>query len=267
GQERNREPGLLARLGGAPDRCVLLRELLVVPAVRPALGLAPGDGLLEERDRLVRAPERTQRLADGVAGERDRLPFLRISLSCPARTAERRERGLVLARLVLVPAQVVEERSEPVGGRLVLVRDLDPPRRPLREAGAVGRGEGDHVRRVRGDEVAAVLERGRERGLEERPSLARVPARTEETPSLEVDPRLGDGAVPGERLRLADQLLALVEPVAETLDPRQLRQHLRATCARVLGGQLRLQALLASVEVAEIPKRTEPVGHGPTLGE
>ncbi len=181
-EERHRERRLLARVAVATDRGVLLGQLLVEPAVRRTLGFRPGDGLLEERDRLVGAAEPPEGLADRVARDLDRAGVRGIALARPERALERVERGLEIAGLVVLPAEVVEERPEPVRGVVVELGELDSSLRPVEEVVAIRGDERDHVCRVGRDEVLTRLERKCERGLEERPSRQRIAAERRSRP-------------------------------------------------------------------------------------
>src|SRR5205823_11692016 len=76
---------------------------------------------------------------------------------------------------------------------------------------------------------------------------------------VDADPRLD--AVAGQRLGLPDELLALIEALAQTLHSRQLCQQLRTSAVGGLLIKLRVKTLLGPVEIIEVPKATEPVGH------
>ena len=119
------------------------------------------------------------------------------------------------------------------------------------------------MRRVCGDEVLAGLERGGKRRLEERQGLRTVTARAEEPASLEIDPGADDGGRAVERLGLAEQPLAFVEAVAKPFEARELSEHLGASGRRPLPRQLRTEALLTELEIAEVPERAEAVAHRP----
>ena len=104
------------------------------PAVRRPLALRPGHRLLKERRGFRGAAERAQRLADRVARDLDRLAVGRIPFASTQTPLERVQRRLVLAVLVALPAEVVEERAEPVPGVVVGLRQLYPAFRPAEEA-------------------------------------------------------------------------------------------------------------------------------------
>ena len=53
----------------------------------------------------------------------------------------------------------------------------------------------------------------------------------------------------------------MLEAAAQTLDPRELRQHLGAARVRRLLLELRTKRHLARIEVVEVPQRTKPVSH------
>ena len=157
-----------------------------------------------------RASECAQRLADGVARDLDRPGLVRLALARAECALERVERGLVVAGLVVLPAEVVEERAEPSTRRASCVSASSIPRlvqstKPSRS----GADERDHVRRVGCDEVLL----GRE-------GAARRPTRRADAPLR--DRRSSAGAVrargrcapwrrrsrPRERLRLVDERVA-----------------------------------------------------------
>ena len=71
------------------DRCVLLRQLLVEPAVGSTGALCPIHRQLEQRHGIVRPAERAQRLPDGIAGEREPVAIVRIPLPRLQRAFER----------------------------------------------------------------------------------------------------------------------------------------------------------------------------------
>src|SRR5262249_36844972 len=160
--------------------------------------VCPRDRVLEEGNGFLRTVECTERLSDRVARERDPLRVLRVALAGCEGATEAVERRVVLSHLVLLPAEVVEERASPVRRALVLLGEIDPARRPLDEAVAVGRDERGHVSGVRGDEPALVGDCGRERRLEEWARLVGCSAGSEETPALEIDACTRHGAVTGE---------------------------------------------------------------------
>ena len=85
----------------------------------------------------------------------ERGDVLRVALARGECPLERGERLLVLARVEVLPAEVVQQRAEPVGGGLGGLGELDAPLRPGDEAVAIGRGERAHVRRVGGEPVLA----------------------------------------------------------------------------------------------------------------
>jgi hypothetical protein len=73
GHELERTPRVLARVGDAAERDVILGELLVEESVLDARVVRPGDALLEGRRCLVRASKCAQRLADRVASNLARV--------------------------------------------------------------------------------------------------------------------------------------------------------------------------------------------------
>ena len=84
--------------------------------------------------------------------------------------------------------------------------------------------------------------------------------RTLSTPAFEQHPRLG----PTERFRFVEQRVALLEAAAKALHPCELSQHLGAARVGRLVVELDTKTLLAGIEVAEIPQRTQPVAHRST---
>ena len=127
------------------------------PAVGRALGFRPGDGLLEEWDRLVGAAEPSEGLPDRVTRDLDGRRVRRIALPRSERAFEGVERELELAGLVVLPAEVVEERPEPVRGVVVELGEPDSSLRPVDDVVTVRGDERDHVRCVGGDEVLTRL--------------------------------------------------------------------------------------------------------------
>ena len=227
----------------------------MVPAVGRALALGPRDRLLEERHGLVRAVERTQRLPDGVAGKRDRLRVPGILLAGGERTLERGQRFRVLAGLVVLPAEVVQQRPEPVPRVVARLRERDAALRPRHVLVPAWGGERRHVRRVARQEAVARLERERVRRLEERERTLGVPARAVQPAPLEVDPHPRPELTGGLGLRLLDEPLPRLEVATESLDARELRQDLcPAGCGGLLVERL-TEAALRRVEVGEVPER------------
>ena len=152
-EERDCTSRVLAGMLGPPDRCVLLGELLVEPAVGLSFALGPGDGLLEEWNRFLRSAERSERLADRIPRDLDGRRVRRVALPRTQRPLEGIECECVVGCFVVLPAKVVEQRPEPVGGAFALLREVDPSLRPGDEALAIGCGKRGHVRGVAGDEV------------------------------------------------------------------------------------------------------------------
>jgi hypothetical protein len=272
-EEREGEPCLSARLGVAAECRVVLGELLVEPAVGLPGLLRPRHGLLEVRRGLVGPSERPQRLADRVPDDLDLGPPPREPLAGAQRLLERGQRRLVLAGLGVLPAEIVEQRPEPVRDLRVLrrLREVDASRRPRAEALAVGGGERRHVRGVGGQRELVSLERGGEGRFEERTRGVRVAARAQHPPTLEGNPRPGGGARSGELLRLVDEAAAVLEASAEPFDPRELRQDLRPRRPGLLPREKLPETLLRRVEVVEVPERAEAVCHrrplyGPSSG-
>src|SRR5439155_94689 len=250
-----------ARLGGAAEGGVLLRQLLVEPAVRLTLGLRPGDRLLEQSDGFVCAPERAQRLADRVAREPDLRGLLGPRLARLESAPKGRERGLVLAAAVVLPAEVVLERAEPVAhlGVVGFPRELHCAPSPADDRVVIGRGERRHVRGVDGDEGFACGERDLECPLEERQGSTRIARRPQQSAPLERDPRGEGRTLVPPLLRLGEEPLAGREVAAQPFDPRELRQHLGS----IVAPEERAEASFGRVEVAEVPERAEAIAHQP----
>ncbi len=99
------------------------------------------------------------------------------------------------------------------------------------------------------------------RGLEERQRGLRIAARPQDAASLEVDADAGARARGRERFGFADELLGFVEVVAQTFDPSELRQQLRAHALVLLGSETFPEAVCAHLEVAEVPERSQVVAH------
>jgi len=86
----------------------------------------------------------------------------------------------------------------------------------------------------------------------------RLAVGVEQPPAFELDARIGYPAASGKPFGLPNELLALVEATAEPLDTRELGQNLGA--ANVVFPFKRIpEALLARIQVAEIPERAEPI--------
>ena len=169
------------------------------------------------------------------------------------RALERVERLLVLAGVEELPAEVVQQRAEPVRRGLRGLGELDAAVRPGDEPRAVRRRERAHVRRVAGKPVLPGLACCRERGLEERYSRVLVPARAAQSAALEVD---ADADARNVLHDLVEEPVAFLEAVAQAFHARQLRQRL---------GAKRTEALLGRVEVVEVPEWAERIGHLPVV--
>ena len=261
-EEWEREPRLLARVVVASDGRVLLGELFVQPAVRCIPPRGRADRVLEERDRFRRSAEGTEGLSDRVARYLDRCGMFRLTLARVQRLLESVERGLQLAGLVVLPAEVVEEWPEPVRGGLAFLSQLDPPFRPGDQAVAIGSCERGHVRCVRGDEVLPRSERSREGRLEvwqRRATL--VPARAPPSTALELDSSERNLTVTRKGDRLVDRGVAGCKFSPKSRDAGELRENLSAPLVGALLGELALQSRLGRVEVVEIPQRSQPVVH------
>ena len=191
-----------------------------------------------------------------VARDRDLRGLVRLALPHHERSLEGVERVRVLAGVEVLPAEVVEERPGPVGGRLGGLRELDPAPRPREHPVPVARRERAHVRCVAREPVLAGLLRSGEGRLEERQRGGLVAARAAEATALQVDadPRPGTGVA--LRRRLVEEAIARVEALAQPLDARQLRERL---------GAKRAEAPLGAVEVAEVPVRTQRVHQLPVV--
>jgi hypothetical protein len=86
--------------------------------------------------------------------------------------------------------------------------------------------------------------------------LLRRPSATEREPvGQDAGSRLA--GIARDRVRLLEERLRVAEPVAPRRAPGELRQHRGAAVAGRLGGQRRLEALLAAVEVARVEQRRE----------
>ena len=165
---------------------------------------------------------------------------------------EHRERFVVFASFVEHPAEVVQERSAPVGGRRLLLAEFDPAGRPGTEVLVVGGRERRHVCGVGGEVVLACSDGSFEGSHEQRVGSGRVAARPQHPSALEQHSDLDDRAPGAEAGRLVEQLPAAGEGTAQPLDARELREHLSPT--RVVGLTVKLFAepALATVEVAKI---------------
>ena len=115
---------------GPTESRVLLGELLVEPAIGLSCALSPGDGLLEARNRFLRSAERSERLADRIPRDLDGRGIRRVALPRTQRPLEGIESECVIGRFVVLPAKVVEQRPEPVGGAFALLSEVDPSLRP-----------------------------------------------------------------------------------------------------------------------------------------
>ena len=113
------------------------------------------------------------------------------------------------------------------------------------------------MRRIDGDHGLSVRLSSLERLLELRETRSRLPGRPLPPSSLEQHSRLR----PTERLGIVEQRVALLEPAAQTLDPRKLRQDLGPARIRRLQLELRPEATFGRVEVVEVPQGTKPVAH------
>ena len=157
------------------------------PAVRLPFAGRPPDCLLQQRDRLARATERSQRLADCVAGDLDRASLLRFALACLERALECVERELVFAGVVVLPAEVVEQRAGPVRGGLVLFAELDPALVQSTKPSRSGATSAAMCAASAAMKYSSAAERRFERRLEERTSGFLVAARASQPSALEVD--------------------------------------------------------------------------------
>ena len=139
-----------------------LRDFLLLAALVVATGGLHLDGLIDSADgllgpgrRLGGASECAQHHGHGVARDLDGVVVGRSLLSNRERALERRQRLVVGALLVEPPAEIVEERSAPVGRCRLTFAELDPARRPGAERLVVRRRERRHVCRVAGEVVRA----------------------------------------------------------------------------------------------------------------
>ena len=121
------------------------------------------------------------------------------------------------------------------------------------------------MRGVRRNEPLMRVDRLRVGRLEEGKRCLAIPGRAAKAAPFEVDANRGHARRSAELLRLRDELLTGFEDAAQPFDPSELRQNLGAPLIRRLGRELRAKSLRARVEVVEVPKTTEPVGHGCTV--
>ena len=170
------------------------------------------------------------------------------------------ERFLELPSLVVLPTDVVVERAEPGAGILVAAGQLDPPLGPRDEPVTAGCDECRHVRSIHRDKGLAGIQRGRERGVEQRARGLRIAARPAGAPPLEGEPRPSDGVVTRERHRFVQQPIGGIEGASQRCDPRELAQDLGAAGIGGLVVQLRSHARLGDTEIVEVPQRTQSVG-------
>ncbi len=189
---------------------------------------ARSDAPLEQGCRLVGTAQGPERLADAVAGDLDLGRPAGVLLPRVQRLPEGVQSLRELPPFVKLPAEVVVERAEPIGGARG-AGELDPPLGPPHEGVAVARRERRHVGGVDRDEVLIRRERRRERGLEQRQRAGDVTARPELPSALEIDARARHRIRPGQGLRFDEQLLALVERTPQSLDTRELGENFRAT--------------------------------------
>jgi hypothetical protein len=117
------------------------------------------------------------------------------------------------------------------------------------------------VCRVGGDEELSLLLGALGRTHEERQCSIAVAVRVPQPSALEVDADAGARARAGERLRLAQALLAALELAAQAVDAGELGEELRAHAFVLFGVQPLFEARLARVEVAEVPERSQLVLH------
>src|SRR5882672_4816789 len=103
----------------------------------------------------------------------------------------------------------------------------------------------------------------RERRLEQRQSAFRIATGAQPPATLEIEAHLCDGARSGKSLCLLKQSIAAVEVVMQTLDSRELGQHLGAPGVFGLVRQLRAESLLGRLQVGEIPESPEAIAHAP----
>ena len=243
---------------GAADRCVLLGELLVEPAVGRVLALPPrrrparGAGSPRRRRPSARSVLPTAYRAISIAGA-----LLGLALARPQRALERIERELEVAGFVVLPAEVVEERPEPVRGVVVQLGELDPSLRPVDEAVAVAlRRARPCARRRRRRSAARASSAQREGGLEERTRRLRIAARAAQAAALEID-RVRDRGLSPPRLVASSRSVARLEVAAEPAHARELRHDLCAAGVGLLRVELRPETPLRGVEIVEVPERSQ----------
>jgi hypothetical protein len=257
--------GLSRRFVETAERGVDLGKLLVVPAVRPAIGVCRGRRRLGEPDTFGRSAEGAERLGDRVAGERNRVRVGRVPLALVEGALERDERSRGLLRLEVLPAEVVEQRPEPVASRRLCLGDLDPTLGPSDEAGPVRGCERGHVSRVDGKEVRAGFRRPRKCRLEEREGGLGVAVGSAKAAALEIDPYARPGSVPSELPSVREEALPLLEAAAEPFDAGELAENLGARRVVRLLGEAGAEAALRAFQVVEVPVGAKPVSHERTL--
>src|SRR5207244_7839842 len=116
-----------------------------------------------------------------------------------------------------------------------------------------------HVRRVTGEVALAGFDRAGERPLEQRERSLRVAAGAVHPATLELETDVRDRVVAGERLRLVENLRAILEVPAQPFDACELRQDLGAACIGRLLIELLPKPILARVEVIEVPQWPQAV--------
>ena len=174
----------------------------------------------------------------------------------------RRERGLVLACLVVLPPEVVEQGPDRVGGAFVRLRDVDALCRPRDSGVAVGRDEGGHVGRVGGDEVLLRAERASVGGLEQRACRFGVAAGAADAPRSR-SARAAATALLRASAAASSTSASALSSASRSLSTRascvstsaRPRACPRARAARAVGAR----------SVAEVPERSQTVVRGASV--
>ena len=232
-EQRDREPRLLARVVGRPTAAYSSassswNQPSGALSARAHATACSSSGIASSARPSARSvfPTRVARDLDRRRRSRDRARARR------ERALECVERGLELAGLVVLPAEVVEQRSQPVRGTVVQLGELEATAGPADDVVSVGGDERDHVRRVGCDEVLPLLERPRESRLEQRTGSAGIAVRPAKAPAFEVETSADDGCATLDRRRLVEQGISRGEVASEARDARELRQDLGAARSR-----------------------------------
>ncbi len=223
------------------------------PTVWLTGGLGPSHGSFKQGYRLIGSTEGSKRLGNRIARHFDGGLIGRVGESTAERFLKRIKRGFKVARLKLLPTQVIEQGAKPRPRLSVLFGELNASFRPRHKPFMVRRDQGRHVSCVNSDEILGALKGHGERRFEQRECRSRLPARSEQTATLQINPR-ARYPTRSQDLGFKNERCSGLEVITQACSAGKLSENFCPTVSGHLLGELITQKLIGEIKVREIPE-------------